>query len=57
MKKSVTSRIKKTKTGKLVRRKIAQSHFRAKKSGKQIRAKRGTVQVVKVTEKMIVKYN
>jgi ribosomal protein L35 len=56
MRKSVTSRIRKTKTGKLIRRKIGQSHFRAKKSGKQIREKRSRVNVTKVTEKMIANY-
>ena len=40
MKKSVTKRIRITKTGKLIRRKMAQDHFRAKKSGKQIQNKR-----------------
>jgi len=34
-KKSVVNRIKVTKTGKLIRRKMGLSHFRAKKSAKQ----------------------
>lgn len=56
MRKSVTSRIRKTRTGKLIRRKIGQSHFRAKKSGKQIREKRSRINVTKVTKKMIANY-
>lgn len=41
MKKAVSTRIRITKTGKVLRRKMAQGHFRANKSGKQIRSKRG----------------
>ncbi len=41
MRKSISKRIRVTKRGKFIRRKMAQDHFRAKKSGKQIRKKRG----------------
>jgi len=40
MKKSFKKRFRVTKTGKMLRRRMAQDHFRAKKSGKQIRRKR-----------------
>lgn len=43
MRKSFSKRLKITKTGKMLRRRMAQDHFRAKKSGKQIRHKRGTL--------------
>jgi len=39
MKKSVTTRIRKTRQGKVMTRKMAQCHFRAKKTGKQIMQK------------------
>ncbi|HOF50312.1 MAG TPA: 50S ribosomal protein L35 [Candidatus Colwellbacteria bacterium] len=56
MRKTVGKRIKVTKTGKLMRRKMAQSHFRAKKSGSAIRAKRPSVKVSKVDIKTFKKY-
>lgn len=40
-KKSVAKRIKITKTGTILRRKMAQDHFRAKKRGVQLHRKRG----------------
>ena len=40
MRKSVSKRIKITKTGKMLRRRMAQDHFRAKRTGKQTRNKR-----------------
>lgn len=40
MRKSVTKRIRVTKTGKVLRRRMAQDHFRAKRTGKQTRNKR-----------------
>ena len=43
--KSLTKRFKITKTGKVLRRATGQNHFRAKKSGKQIRQKRKWVQL------------
>lgn len=45
MKKTVAKRIKITKTGKLMRRKMAQCHFRANKTGQAIRGKRGTMEI------------
>lgn len=41
--KSLTKRFKITKKGKVLRRPTGQNHYRAKKSGKQIRQKRGWV--------------
>ncbi len=41
MKKSITTRFKITKTGKGLRRKMAQCHFRAKKTSLQQRRKDG----------------
>lgn len=43
--KSITKRFKITKTGKILRRAIGQDHFRAKKTGKQIRRIRKWVHV------------
>lgn len=43
--KSLTKRFKITKTGKILRRPSGQNHFRAKKSGKQIRKTRKWVKV------------
>lgn len=42
MKHSIRTRIRVTKNGKTVRRTMAQCHFRAKKTGKQIRRKAKT---------------
>ncbi|MDP3729133.1 MAG: 50S ribosomal protein L35 [bacterium] len=47
MRKSFTKRFKVTKTGKMIRRKMAQDHFRAKRSGKQTRNKRTTLHLHK----------
>lgn len=41
MKKSITTRFKVTGTGKVLRRKKGQCHFKAKKSSKQLYRKRG----------------
>lgn len=43
--KSYTKRIKKTKTGKLIGRKIGQGHFNAKASGSQKMKKKRTVSI------------
>ncbi|MCD6550046.1 50S ribosomal protein L35 [bacterium] len=43
--KSLTKRFKITKTGKILRRPSGQNHFRAKKSGKQIRKTRKWIKV------------
>ena len=40
MQKSYSKRMRVTKNGKIVRRQMAQDHFRAKRSGKQTRNKR-----------------
>lgn len=41
MKKSILNRIKITKSGKVLRRKMGQSHFRAKKRSVQIKRRKG----------------
>ncbi len=51
--KTFTKRIKVTKTGKLVRRQMGLSHFKAKKNAKTIRAKRNEVKVSSVDIKVL----
>lgn len=53
--KSITKRFKITKTGKILRRKAGQDHYRAKKSGNQKRQKRKWVPVAKPLAKRIKK--
>lgn len=53
--KSISKRFKITKTGKVLRRPCGQDHFRAKKTGKQIRKSRKWVRVSKPLEKKIKK--
>lgn len=53
--KSVKKRFKITKNGKVLRRLSGQDHFRAKKSGKQIRQKRKWVEVSKPLAKRVKK--
>ncbi|MBI2624866.1 MAG: 50S ribosomal protein L35 [Candidatus Nealsonbacteria bacterium] len=53
--KSFLKRFKITKTGKILRRHTGQNHFRAKKSGKRIRATRKWVMVSKNEVKRIKK--
>ncbi len=53
---SVTERIKVRKSGKLARRKMAQDHFRARKSGGQIQSKRGGKLIDRVDIKNIKRY-
>jgi ribosomal protein L35 len=55
-KKSISNRIKITGTGKLMRRPMGQGHFKAKKTGKQNRSKRGMVQLSGVDVKQFKKY-
>ena len=55
-KKSVVKRIRITKTGKLIRRRMAQDHFRARKSGKEIRRKRDALRVSESDKRRIVQY-
>ncbi len=54
--KSVMKRIRLTKTGKLMRRKMAQNHCRAKKSGIQIHRTRGAQVLKKMDAKKIMRY-
>jgi large subunit ribosomal protein L35 len=53
--KSVSKRFKITKTGKVLRRRVGQNHYRAKKSGKKKRQKRKWVPVSKPEAKKIKK--
>jgi ribosomal protein L35 len=56
MKKSISSRIKITKTGKILRRRMGQSHFLAKKSGNQIKRGKGFNQL-NFGRKIVRKYS
>jgi ribosomal protein L35 len=56
MRKSVSKRIKVTKSGKLLRRQVAIDHFRAKKSGTKIQSKRNQRTIAKGYEKIIKGY-
>jgi ribosomal protein L35 len=56
MKKSVSKRIKVTGTGKLVRRQMAQDHFKAKHPGSRNRSKRKDLNVKSVDQKTFIKY-
>ena len=56
MKKSFSKRFKITKTGKMLRRKMAQDHFRAKRSGKQTRNKRKGLPLSAADAKVFKKY-
>ena len=56
MKKSISNRIKVTKTGKLIRRQMRQNHFKAGKTGSQTRHKRRDVLVSAVDVRMFKKY-
>lgn len=51
--KSLIKRFKITRTGKVLRRLSGQNHYRAKKSQKQLRQKRGWVEVSKPLAKKI----
>ncbi len=53
--KSVLKRFKITRTGKILRRRTGLDHYRAKKSGKRIRAGRKWVEVSKCEVKKIKK--
>lgn len=55
-KKSITSRIRARRSGKLIRRHTKQSHFRAKESGKRIRKKRQAVSLGPEDRKIFKKY-
>jgi len=56
MKKSISKRLRLTKTGKVLRRRMAQDHFRAKKSGKQIQRKREVLRLHNTDIKVFKKY-
>ncbi len=55
-KNSISSRIKITKSGKLFRRPMGQSHFKAKKTGKQNRLKRGVLELGGAEARIMKKY-
>jgi large subunit ribosomal protein L35 len=52
--KTLAKRIKITKTGKIIRRQMGLSHFRAKKSSKSIRSGRSNVSVAAVDLKAFI---
>ncbi len=54
--KSVVKRIRVTKTGKLMRRKMAQNHCRAKKRGVQLHRKRVPKALDSMDAKGMIKY-
>ena len=56
MKKSFSKRIKITSTGKMLRRRMAQDHFRAKRTGKQTRNKRRGLSLDQSDVKVFQKY-
>lgn len=55
MRKSITKRFKITKTGKVLRRATGLNHYRAKKTGEQVRKSRKWIEVPKVDSKKIKK--
>jgi len=56
IRKSILKRFKITKTGKILRRKTGQDHFRAKKSGKEIRERRKLTPLSKQEVKIIKRF-
>ncbi|MBI3046158.1 MAG: 50S ribosomal protein L35 [Candidatus Harrisonbacteria bacterium] len=56
MRKSFSKRIRVTKTGKMLRRRMAQDHFRAKRTGKQTRNKRKGLSLGQSDVKVFQKY-
>ncbi len=52
-KKALRKRFKITKNGKVLRRATGQDHYRSKKTGKQIRQKRGWVELAKPLAKKV----
>ncbi len=57
MKKSITDRIKITKTGKILRRAMGQSHFLAKKRTVQIKRRKQFRQLDHFGKKILKRYN
>lgn len=55
MRKSITKRFKITKTGKVLRRATGLNHYRAKKTGEQVRKSRKWIEVPGVDAKKIKK--
>jgi len=56
-KSSVSKKIRITRTGKVIRRKMAQDHFRANKPARAIRGKRKGLEIDKADFKSFVKYS
>jgi len=56
IRKSLSKRFKITKTGKVLRRRVALNHYRAKKTGQKIRDSRKWVEVPKCEAKNIKKF-
>jgi len=55
--KSIVKKIRITKTGKLMRRRMGQDHFRAKKTGGQIRNKRKSLSLSKAHVKFFKNFS
>lgn len=55
-KKFITKRIKISSTGKMSRRKSGQSHYNAKKSGGEVRARKLQISIAKADIKTIKKF-
>jgi len=56
MRKSFKKRFRVTRTGKMMRRRMAQDHFRAKRTGKQTRNKRKGLALGAADTKVFKKY-
>ncbi|KKR89292.1 MAG: hypothetical protein UU85_C0004G0133 [Candidatus Wolfebacteria bacterium GW2011_GWA2_42_10] len=56
MKKSVSNRIRITKTGKVIRRAMGQDHFRAKKRGAQLNRRKKIRGIDDLSKKIVKKY-
>ncbi len=55
-KKSVTTRIRVTRTGKMIRRRMGANHFLAKKTGKQISNKKNQAVIAAVDLRALQRY-
>jgi ribosomal protein L35 len=56
MRKSITNRIKVTKTGKVLRRAMGQCHFRSKKRTIQIKRRKTVREITDLNKKIVKKY-
>ena len=56
MKKSISTRFKVTKTGKILRRAMGQCHFRAKKRTTQIKRRKLNRKINDLSKKIVKKY-